>query len=558
MNRQQPSSSSARPAIGPRTALAAVALPLAAVTLLPASAGAAVAPGQIAGDGFSAAGPDRGDGKREGVAVRPGKRVGTSGDGLLRPLVTGSQALVGNGVEFFANDAITFSTTSSASGALSEASMTTARHDVSTLDGGVTSETLNDAFDGYNSLAVQVGDNVPEYDEATFESVYKPTATWYNKNGAGALTCGTREVSLNPQMIGDLRVTRRVWVPADRPIARHLNIVTNTGTTPQTVTLGIHNNLGSDSNTRITGSASGDTTVTSADGWYGSMQRFWGTTSSDPRLGFVLGSPGNNRLHAVERAVDGDDNPYWSYRLTIQPGETRIIANFVVVEANVALANGTAAALSANPLTDCMSDEEIAQLANFDVTPPELDLPPEVRATATSDQGASVSFTATATDPGNGSVPVSCSPASGSLFPVGTTSVTCTAVDTSGNTISGSFPVIVAAAPVPAAPEPAAPAPAAPVPPAAAPRVCTSRRQFTVTVDRYVKQRDRKRIRRASATIDGKRVAVRKHKGRYTVNVDLRGRPRGEVRLRVKFALEGGRTADYRAVYRPCTPRKAA
>lgn len=545
MNRQQPSSSPGRSAIGPRVAFAAAALPLAAATLAPASAGAAVSPAQISGDGFAATALDRGDGGLKGASDRPGKRVGSSGDGL-RPLATGSNALSGGGTDFFVNDGITFTTTSSASGAMSEASFSAARDDVSTLGGGTTTEQLNDAFDGYNSLAVQVGEDVPEYDGLS--DAYHDSATWYNKNGAGALTCANREVALNPQTIGDLRVTRRVWVPADRPVARHLNIVTNTGTTPQTVTLGIHNNLGSDSNTRITGSASGDTTVTTADGWYGSMQNFWGTTSSDPRLGFVLGGPGANGLHAVERAVDGDDNPYWSYRLTIQPGETRIVANYVVVEANVALANGTAAELSANPLTDCMSDEEIAQLANFDLTPPELDLPDEVRVTASSDQGASVTYTATATDPGHGDVPVSCSPASGSLFPVGTTTVTCTAVDPAGNTISGSFPVIVAAAP------PAPPAQAAPI----TRPVCTSRRLFVATVDRHVKKADRKRIRRATATLDGKRASVRKRNGRYTVSVDLRGRPRGESKLRVKFTLANGRTASYTAVYRPCTPRKPA
>lgn len=546
MNRQQPSSSPGRPAVDPRTALAAVALPLAAAVLLPASAGAVVAPGQIAGDGFPAAGSDRGDGDLKGAADRPGKRVVSHGDGLLRPLATGSQPLTGAGVTFFANDDITFSTTSSASGALSEASMTTARNDVSTLDGGTVASTLNDAFDGYNTLAVRVGAGGPNHDDPSF----RDTITTYNKNGASTLTCGNREALYNPQMIGDIRVTRRVYVPAGAPIARHLNVVTNTGATPQTVLLAIDNNLGSDSNTIITGSSSGDAVATTADRWVGTMQNFSGTTSSDPRLAHVLQGNGVDGVLHESGFANGDDNPYWTYELTLAPGETRIVANFVVVEANIALANGTAAALAANPLTDCMSEEEIAQLANFDATPPQLDLPPEVRATATSANGASVSFTATATDPGHGAVPVSCSPASGSLFPVGTTTVTCTAVDAVGNTVSGSFPVIVAAAPPVAPPAPPAPAPA--------PRVCTSRRQFTVTVDRYVKQRDRKRIRRATATIDGKRVTVRKRKGRYVVNVDLRGRPRGEVRLNVKFTLSGGRTAGYKAVYRPCTPRKAA
>jgi uncharacterized delta-60 repeat protein len=55
---------------------------------------------------------------------------------------------------------------------------------------------------------------------------------------------------------------------------------------------------------------------------------------------------------------------------------------------------------------------------------------------------ATVSFTATASDNCPGVVVV-CAPPSGSMFPVGTTSVTCTATDTSGNTASCSFTVSV-------------------------------------------------------------------------------------------------------------------
>jgi hypothetical protein len=38
---------------------------------------------------------------------------------------------------------------------------------------------------------------------------------------------------------------------------------------------------------------------------------------------------------------------------------------------------------------------------------------------------------------------VTCDPASGSEFPIGTTTVGCTATDAHGNTASGSFPVDV-------------------------------------------------------------------------------------------------------------------
>jgi hypothetical protein len=48
--------------------------------------------------------------------------------------------------------------------------------------------------------------------------------------------------------------------------------------------------------------------------------------------------------------------------------------------------------------------------------------------------GARVTYTATAQDANDGALPVTCVPPSGSVFPVGTTTVTCTATDSAGNT----------------------------------------------------------------------------------------------------------------------------
>ena len=78
-----------------------------------------------------------------------------------------------------------------------------------------------------------------------------------------------------------------------------------------------------------------------------------------------------------------------------------------------------------------------------DKTAPALTLPAPITVSATSDSGATVSFNATAADAGSGSVVVNTTPASGSLFPIGTTTVQCYATDLAGNTASGSFPVTV-------------------------------------------------------------------------------------------------------------------
>jgi hypothetical protein len=77
-----------------------------------------------------------------------------------------------------------------------------------------------------------------------------------------------------------------------------------------------------------------------------------------------------------------------------------------------------------------------------DTTAPVLTLPAPIVA-ATSVSGAIVTYLASAVDLVDGARPVSCTPASGSAFAIGTTSVSCSASDTRGNTATGSFVVTV-------------------------------------------------------------------------------------------------------------------
>jgi hypothetical protein len=82
---------------------------------------------------------------------------------------------------------------------------------------------------------------------------------------------------------------------------------------------------------------------------------------------------------------------------------------------------------------------------NVDAPAPVLHLPADITTTATSPGGATVSFTATATDVVDITVPVICVPASGSVFALGSTSVNCSATNSHGKTTSGSFSVTVEA-----------------------------------------------------------------------------------------------------------------
>ncbi|HXI60652.1 MAG TPA: HYR domain-containing protein, partial [Polyangia bacterium] len=80
-----------------------------------------------------------------------------------------------------------------------------------------------------------------------------------------------------------------------------------------------------------------------------------------------------------------------------------------------------------------------------DTTPPVFsNVPDPITAFATSTAGARVTYTLPkAVDAIDGTRPVTCSPASGTTFPPGKTTVTCTAADKTGNTAPAAFTVWV-------------------------------------------------------------------------------------------------------------------
>ncbi len=78
-----------------------------------------------------------------------------------------------------------------------------------------------------------------------------------------------------------------------------------------------------------------------------------------------------------------------------------------------------------------------------DTTPPVIKLPDNITAEATSPTGATVAFSATALDSVSSGLPVTLTPASGSMFPLGTTTVNGTATDAAGNVATASFTVTV-------------------------------------------------------------------------------------------------------------------
>jgi len=81
-----------------------------------------------------------------------------------------------------------------------------------------------------------------------------------------------------------------------------------------------------------------------------------------------------------------------------------------------------------------------------DTVPPVVTVPDDMTRTAVSTAGVAVTYTATARDAVDGALTPTCTPASGSTFRVGATTVRCTATDAARNTGSASFRVTVSTA----------------------------------------------------------------------------------------------------------------
>ena len=267
-----------------------------------------------------------------------------------------------SGLEFWINTNITSSTwSSSASGALSDATGTTSVSGVTTTGGDTVTTTLSDAFDGYNGILVKVGDA---------ESVS------YNDNGTATQANGGRTLVFHTQTIHGVDVFRKVFVPVDDEFCRWLDFFTNTGTTTKTIVLQTSNNLGSDDYTKIHSTSSGDAIATTADNWVVTFDDPASYTtpsylSYDPRLGHVLQGPGGSVSLSSITFTNGDGFPWWEYTFDLEPGQTAIIMNFVTGQPSLADAEDKAAALAnlEGSAVDFISATEAGQILNFVVEP---------------------------------------------------------------------------------------------------------------------------------------------------------------------------------------------
>jgi hypothetical protein len=99
-------------------------------------------------------------------------------------------------------------------------------------------------------------------------------------------------------------------------------------------------------------------------------------------------------------------------------------------------------ALGARALMVGSSSRDI-RLTVANATAPALTVPADLTVNATGPDGAVVTFTTSAVGVAGIAVTTVCTPASGSTFPIGLTTVSCTATDAAGNAVTKTFTVLV-------------------------------------------------------------------------------------------------------------------
>jgi subtilisin family serine protease len=175
------------------------------------------------------------------------------------------------------------------------------------------------------------------YDYAYFLSI---NGVYYN---ATSLTISGRNIIGTTEILGGLRVTRKLYVPASKDGAlgnfgRWYDSLYNPTTSPITVSVEYFSNLGSDASTVVTGSDNGDTSVDLTDQWFATDDMWDG--SEDPSLAHIMyltGAPEPIDYVELSGGPYGEqgDRITWRYdNVVIKPGQTIAFLTFAVQEKN--------------------------------------------------------------------------------------------------------------------------------------------------------------------------------------------------------------------------------
>lgn len=161
--------------------------------------------------------------------------------------------------------------------------------------------------------------------------ILEVNGTVYNNNGQGGfLIYGGRGVQLATVQIGNLEVTRNIYVPYDYDYLRYYDTIKNNGNTPTTVTVSYSCDLTTNYNDymEITATSNGDLSFEPSDTWFTSTL----SSSTSFELGHIWWQE-ESEVGISDVTFDrwDDGNFRVTYEpITIQPGEEIAIMIFAV------------------------------------------------------------------------------------------------------------------------------------------------------------------------------------------------------------------------------------
>lgn len=249
-----------------------------------------------------------------------------------------------------------------------------------------------DAFDDFGFLGLRVSDA---------NSVQLAQQNNLTNFGLVVSASNSRLLSSTaPVVFGGVSVSRQLYMPPGTDFLRYFDTFVNTTAAPLKIQVAFQGNLGSDSSTVVSATASGDQLLTAADVWAVTTQGNFGNAAiapvGDPVVGMLAG---NLHFTAVAQAFftgqspfdstyanNGDDNLSFVYSLDVAPGESVSTVFFVFrglsevanqpngsppppAGSQVPAAVAALTAMLANPDLSQLSAQQIAQISNLTAVP---------------------------------------------------------------------------------------------------------------------------------------------------------------------------------------------
>jgi hypothetical protein len=134
----------------------------------------------------------------------------------------------------------------------------------------------------------------------------------------------SQNVASGTRTVADLTTQRSVYVPPTEKWGRWTDSFTNPTATTITATVTYHTNLGSDDSGIIY----------STPGTAGRAVTTWDGSSSDRDVAFVYGNVAVPQPFSSDDGLgndNGNDNMYWDYHITVGPGATVTVVQFIIL-----------------------------------------------------------------------------------------------------------------------------------------------------------------------------------------------------------------------------------